>query len=1032
MKPTFALNITDEGFVLLHRTAKGWTNVGETLYSAPDLPEAMAYLRNAALGLVPKGMSTKLVIPNSQILYTEVEAPGPSDSARRKQIAAALEGQTPYTAAELVFDWSGKGPKVQVVAVAKETLKEAEAFAVEHRLNPLSFVAIPEPGTFDGEPYFGPTAFSATHLKSGEGVERDLEPILPLSRSLPKVEAEPVAEAPFPSEAAPSAPAAAAKADTPPEVAAKPPAAAEPPMAATSEPAKTVRPDTGPIVPDSAPYAPLLETPANGIERALATQKTASERKLQDAEATAALIEPGKLAASLTPPGPQPVPEAPFAEVPEPLPAPEFDDIPDMPGAPPRGGLPDDIPPAPASSIRMAFASRRAGAETGAPPLSVPSSVAPAAATAVGRPSGGAIGVAPPLGAASPDADGDAGLSRIVRGKPVEDLPPLQRSGLSGQKAAPAPARSGVAKSFGAFVAPAGMSGAKKKAKVVGGPVSAPVAATPGSSTGAAARTLQPTKPLTKPGGTFGATPKRGKPRYLGLVLTALLLVFLGLVAAWSSFYLSADTEAAPEAAVAAGDAGPSIAAPEAIAPDLAEPEMASGAPAIEDEMLADGELDPEVAPLPEADAAPEAAVAEAAPASGEAGADGDLALSTSESAAPADAVADAVATEVATAAATEDAAAPTETAEPAPGTAIASDSPAAAALTEDQDEIFLAGMDTPPPALDALALPPPELSGDLPPGAQAPPPPFGTVYQFDDRGLIRPTPEGIMTPEGVMLFAGAPPLLPPARPQSVAEAAASAAAAQAVPAAADAALGSIAAPAEAEAVPAPSDPSMSGFRPRPRPEGIAPPSADDASAPIEPGTVVTSLRPRAKPQAVITASEAARLQSEAASLAAQADAQLATASNDPSNPSLLAISRRPAARPQDFSRAVDAAVQLAVAEAVREPEPEPAPAAEAAIAHPEDDQEPELTSAAPSAPLKGTVAKKATFVNALNLSKVNLIGVYGTDSRRYALIRQANGRFKKVRVGDRFDGGQVAAITASEVRYQKGGQLVSLKLPRG
>ncbi len=224
----------------------------------------------------------------------------------------------------------------------------------------------------------------------------------------------------------------------------------------------------------------------------------------------------------------------------------------------------------------------------------------------------------------------------------------------------------------------------------------------------------------------------------------------------------------------------------------------------------------------------------------------------------------------------------------------------------------------------------------------------------------------------------------------------------------------------------------MSGFRPRPRPEGIAPPSADDASAPVEPGTVVTSLRPRVKPQTVITASETARQQSEAASLAAQAEAQLAAASNDPSNPSLLAISRRPAPRPQDFSRAVDAAVQLAVAEAVREPEPEPAPAAEAAIALPEDDEEPELTSAAPSAPLKGTVAKKATFVNALNLSKVNLIGVYGTDSQRYALIRQANGRFKKVRVGDRFDGGQVAAITASEVRYQKGGQLVSLKLPRG
>ena len=64
--------------------------------------------------------------------------------------------------------------------------------------------------------------------------------------------------------------------------------------------------------------------------------------------------------------------------------------------------------------------------------------------------------------------------------------------------------------------------------------------------------------------------------------------------------------------------------------------------------------------------------------------------------------------------------------------------------------------------------------------------------------------------------------------------------------------------------------------------------------------------------------------------------------------------------------------------------------------------------------------------------SRITLIGLYGTSSNRYALVRQANGRFVKVSVGDRLDGGSVAAITENELRYQKGGQIVALKMPKG
>ena len=193
MKPTFALDLTRETIGLLHRTPKGWLSIGEAAFDAPDLAEALDYMRKTALGLSPMGVATKLILPNSQILYTEVHAPGPSREEKRRQIATALEGRTPYDVEDLAFDWSGKGATVKVAVIAKETLAEAEAFAVEHRLNPVSFVAIPEEGEFVGEPWFGPAAAAAGILAEDETVERDRDPVTVLHRELPK--AEPAAEA---------------------------------------------------------------------------------------------------------------------------------------------------------------------------------------------------------------------------------------------------------------------------------------------------------------------------------------------------------------------------------------------------------------------------------------------------------------------------------------------------------------------------------------------------------------------------------------------------------------------------------------------------------------------------------------------------------------------------------------------------------------------------------------------------------------------------------------------------------------------
>ena len=87
---------------------------------------------------------------------------------------------------------------------------------------------------------------------------------------------------------------------------------------------------------------------------------------------------------------------------------------------------------------------------------------------------------------------------------------------------------------------------------------------------------------------------------------------------------------------------------------------------------------------------------------------------------------------------------------------------------------------------------------------------------------------------------------------------------------------------------------------------------------------------------------------------------------------------------------------------------------------------------ARPTGPTRGRVAQQATVANAINLGKVNLMGVYGTPSNRRALVRLPSGRFVKVKVGDRVDGGRVRAIGGDQLSYVKSGRQVVLKMPRG
>lgn len=125
----------------------------------------------------------------------------------------------------------------------------------------------------------------------------------------------------------------------------------------------------------------------------------------------------------------------------------------------------------------------------------------------------------------------------------------------------------------------------------------------------------------------------------------------------------------------------------------------------------------------------------------------------------------------------------------------------------------------------------------------------------------------------------------------------------------------------------------------------------------------------------------------------------------------LATASLVPKARPQGFGKIVESS--------------KPAPQTQVASAAPRK-------SAQPSIPSKASVTKAATESNVLSARKMNLIGVYGSDSSRRALLRLPNGRFKKVKVGDSVDGSKVTAISADAIRLVKGGRNIVLEIPQG
>ncbi|WP_380054142.1 hypothetical protein ACFE33_12940 [Falsihalocynthiibacter sp. SS001] len=795
MKPSFALELSLEGIRLFARAEGGWRIVGETSVDAADLGETLKNLREKATQVSGHDLSTKLIIPNSQILYANVAAPGPSDAEREAQIREALTGMTPYDPAELAFDWRNVGDMAQIAAVAQQTLHEAETFALEHHFNPVSFVSIPDDGEFDGEPFFGPTAFAQTFL-NGDTVEPDTQAVKEIAETPKEIPLEPHLVIP--------------------EVYIEAP------------PAKETKPEDAP--------APQLTAFFTSIQ-AQPTEQNVEAPKIPDHLKKAK----GKTA----------------------------------------------IPPAITSGKPLVAVSRNEY-------------------------------VTRPLAPSKPPEQLVAHLNAAKKPEPkVEDKALSEQSSddkldvieVHAQEDEP------EAVSVPIISASAASEGAQTiDAKITEQAMDLPDVAQLSASLGPEATLASAgdyTPPAIEEQSVFGA-PKTDKPpmnpRHIGAIASVVLLLLVGLAMLWRG-----------------GDDSPNEGAQAAVPPAtevIAEPEI---------ETLAEVEI---------TDVTP--------PASEENEVERVLTPLTLAEA---------------------------QTAYDTSG--IWQKSPRTTTPPEIRNtyDLYLPSLDPELDLSDAVALPTVEEEpSDIPLAAQATPAPAGSTFALDEEGLVTPSADGTLNPDGILVFEGAPSRQ--ATPRPVTEE-----------------------PEEAEVAVA----ETQQRRPTPRPDNLSE-IYEAANLGGRTRDELARLRPVARP---VSEQISAQTSPEGVSLSTNAT-KLA-----------VAAARIPQSRPSNFA----AIVEKARAKPISTPT-----ATTQTAAKPETIRAPAVTG--PKIPTRASVAGAATQKNQISMSKVALIGVYGTPSRRSALVRMSNGKIVEIGVGDRLNGGKVAAIGSDQVHYIKQGKNYLLKMP--
>lgn len=171
MISNFALLLSHEGIILAQRTPDGWVSLGQADLSDADLDATLNALRETGENAAGGEFSTKLILPEDQIKYLSL--PQTDDDGREDAITEALQNATPYLIDELAFDWEEGEDGMNIAAVARDTLDEAESFAKQYGFNPMCFAGSPSDDVFSVEPFFGPTTWAQETF--GEDTEFEAE-----------------------------------------------------------------------------------------------------------------------------------------------------------------------------------------------------------------------------------------------------------------------------------------------------------------------------------------------------------------------------------------------------------------------------------------------------------------------------------------------------------------------------------------------------------------------------------------------------------------------------------------------------------------------------------------------------------------------------------------------------------------------------------------------------------------------------------------------------------------------------------------
>jgi len=978
MKPEFALALTFDGIALLIRGAGGWRRVGEVSTDVEDLPTELAILRARAEELTEQPLRSKLILPDAQIRYLTVDTGEISHDARIKAARNALEGATPYAVGELAFDISPDGARTHVAAIAIETLEEAESFASEHGFGPVSFVAAPGPQAFLGEPFFG-TARAVRGLEvEPDGIAVvEIGPLSATPQGAPEEETQdsPPADAPAP--------------ETTPET----------------------RPETSPRAADAADTQRNDTPPDHTLQGDTPQGETVTEDKGHDDIGHVAepdLYAADALEAELAPRAPSPfiLPAAP------PLSAVARDDAgsgttsgddTSATSPPAEAGADGDDADSDHSNPAIGFSSRRQRSSTPARLSAKRQAPTPA-----------------------------AGSTQLL-------IPTADTTSGRPQKAPAAPLQTPAASR------PAGAALPAAPNLALPTPVLAHTTSAPAKPTVEAAATLRPISP---PDGDIArmpqANPVGARPLRIGVAAAALAAV--SAIGAWAVVQELPELWSDLKRADLVETDDP-----------VAPPVLAQAQPQTTASLLSRGfappaqsEADAPVTPVADA-----ALAGAASTAPGQPGSAGDEQAFDEDGATPAQAPTQAHAQHPETtaqdltmtdAAVLEALSTPViDEVSPLQGDdlVIASlpaprDVSGEAAATDQSTESLLDLADLPP---DEAPLDPEALADGILPGGQSDfdvgqDPDLNLLEQaaqYAATGIWQQVPEIAELPalvdlddvyvasiDNTDLFQDAVAL--PA--QTAIDT--------------DTPFGAVSSPTEAGRqfdlddrglVAATSDGTLnpdgvmifSG-----RPAKVPPPTPDRPSArelaqeqEEERIAQMRKIRPRTRPGDLVEQNERAQLggvlRADLLSKRPQLrPASLKTEAQESQPATALAVARapQPRARPANFANIVDRAQRR------QQRQVQTAAAAPAVVA--------------PSLPSSASVARQATVERALNLRRLNLIGVYGKPSDRRALVRLPSGRYVKVKVGDRIDGGRIVAIGDGQLQYQKGGRNTTLAMPKG